>query len=54
MLWILPLYSCQLPVRSDRNRREIIGKNLDNFRPEYCFHVPTISGVFLPEPARTH
>jgi len=28
-------------------------KNLENFQPEYCFHVPAISGVVLPEPVRT-
>jgi hypothetical protein len=26
------------------------GKNPDNVRPEYCFHVPAISGVFLQDP----
>jgi hypothetical protein len=39
-------------VLSGRNRSEIIGKNPKNFRWEYCFHVPAISGAFLPEPAR--
>jgi hypothetical protein len=29
--------------------QESTGKNLDNFWPEYCFHVPAISGVFLQE-----
>jgi hypothetical protein len=33
-----PLDSCQLPVLSDRNGPEIIGKNPKIFRPEYCFH----------------
>jgi hypothetical protein len=33
-------------------RSEIIGKNQKNFRWEYCFHVPPISGAFLPELAR--
>jgi hypothetical protein len=47
---IFPVDSCQLPVLSVRNRPEIIGKNPKNFWPEYCFHVPAISGVFLPEP----
>ncbi len=44
--------SCQFPVLSGRNRSEIIGKNPKNFRWEYCFHVPAISGAFLPESAR--
>jgi len=39
-------------VLSGRNRSEIIGKNPKNFRWEYCFHVPAISGAFLSEPAR--
>jgi len=30
----------------DRNPPE---KNPENFRPEYCFHVPAISGVFLQD-----
>jgi len=29
-------------------RQERVAKNPDNFWPEYCFHVPVISGVFLP------
>jgi len=40
---------CQLPVLSGRNRLKIITKNPENFRPEYCFHVPTIAGVFLQD-----
>jgi hypothetical protein len=35
---------CQVPVGSGRNRIR---------SPEYCFHVPSISDVFLREPART-
>jgi hypothetical protein len=42
----------QFPVLFGKNRWEIIGKNPKNFRWEYCFHVPVISGAFLPEPAR--
>jgi hypothetical protein len=38
-----PLDSSQLPVLSDRNGHEIIGKNPKNFRPEYCFH--KITGI---------
>jgi hypothetical protein len=30
--------------------QESIGKNLGNFRPEYSFHVPAISGVFSQDP----
>jgi hypothetical protein len=41
--------SCQLPVLSGRTRLKIIGKNPENFRPVYCFHVPEISGVFLQD-----
>jgi len=29
--------------------QEYTGKNPDNFRPEYCFHVPAISGVSLQD-----
>jgi hypothetical protein len=47
-----PVDSCQFPVLFGRNRPEIIGKNPKNFRWKYCFHVPAISGAFLPEPAR--
>jgi hypothetical protein len=28
-------------------------KKSEIFRPEYDFHVPAISGAFLPEPAHT-
>jgi hypothetical protein len=51
---IFPLDSCQLRVRDDRNRPDIIGKSLNNFRPEYCFHVLAISGIFRPAPARIY
>ncbi len=47
-----PVDSSQFHVLSSRNRSEIIGKNPKIFRWEYCFHVPAISGAFLPEPAR--
>jgi hypothetical protein len=36
-----PVDSCQLPLLSGRNRPEIIGKNTENFRPEYYFHKMT-------------
>ena len=32
-----------------RNRPEIIGKNPENSRRKYCFHVPAISRVFLQD-----
>jgi hypothetical protein len=40
-------------VLSAINPPEIIGRRLENFRLEYCYYVPAISGVFLPEPVRT-
>jgi hypothetical protein len=49
---IFPVDSSEFPVRSVRNRSEIIEKNPKNFRREYCFHFPAISGAFLPEPVR--
>jgi hypothetical protein len=30
--------------------QEFTGTNPDNFRSEYCFHVPAISGIFLQDP----
>jgi hypothetical protein len=45
---IFPVDSYQLPVLSDRNRPEIIGKNPKNFRPEYCFH--KITGITRNRP----
>ena len=48
-----PVNSSQFPAVSSRNRPELSGKKSENFRSEYCFHVPAISGIFLPEPART-
>ncbi len=47
-----PVDSGQFPMLFGKNRSEIIEKNLKIFRWEYCFHVPAISGAFLPEPAR--
>jgi hypothetical protein len=40
--WFLP--------ESTGSRQEYTGKNPDDFRSEYCFHVPAISGVFLQDP----
>jgi hypothetical protein len=37
-------------VLSARIRPEITGKNPGNSQPEYCFHVPGISRVFLQDP----
>jgi hypothetical protein len=45
-----PANSTQLPVVSDGNQSEINGKNPKIFLPEYCFHFPVISGVFLQDP----
>ena len=39
--------------KAQESDRKCTGKNLEIFRPEYCFHVPVTSGVFLPEPSRT-
>jgi hypothetical protein len=35
---------------STGNWQESTGKNPDNFWPEYCFHVPALSGVFVHDP----
>ena len=45
------VHSDHFPVLSARNWSEIIGKNPEIFRLEYCFHVPVTSGVFLQDPA---
>jgi hypothetical protein len=38
-----------IPAGPCRKAQEV-GRNLpENFWPEYCFHIPTISGFFLPE-----
>jgi hypothetical protein len=29
--------------------QESTGRNLDSFQPEYCFHAPAISGIFLQD-----
>ncbi len=44
-----PVDSCQPFVLFGRTRPKIIGKSPKNFRREYWFHVPSISGVFSPE-----
>jgi hypothetical protein len=38
--------SCLFRAEPDKSGRRICF-------PEYCFHVPSISGVFLRDPART-
>jgi hypothetical protein len=43
-------YSGWFLLESTGIRQESIGKNPNNFRSEYCFHVPAISGVFLQDP----
>ena len=49
--WIFPAHSDHFPALSTRYWSEIIGKNPEIFRLEYCFHVPVTSGVFLQDPA---
>jgi hypothetical protein len=46
---IFPMIFGRFLPESRGSWQESTGKNLDNFRPEYCFHVPPISGVFLQE-----
>ncbi len=48
-----PVYSCQFPVLSGRNRTDSIGKNPKNFRPEYCFDKITIIVRNRPFSGRT-
>jgi hypothetical protein len=40
----------QLSVLSGRIHLEIIGNSPHNARQEYCFHIPGISPVSLPDP----
>jgi hypothetical protein len=42
-----PMISGRSLLESTRSCKESIGKNLDNFRPEYYFYGPAISSVFL-------
>ena len=46
--WCIPITFLCFPAR---NWSETTGKNPEIFRPEYCFHVPMTSGVFLQDPA---
>ena len=45
-----PMISDRFLPESTGNWSEFIGKNPRNFRWEYCFHVPAISGAFLQDP----
>jgi hypothetical protein len=45
-----PMLSARLLPESTGSWRESAGKNPGNFRPEYFFHVPAISGVVLQDP----
>jgi hypothetical protein len=44
------MLSTRLLAESTGSWQESTGKNPDNFRPEYCFHVSAISGAFLQNP----
>jgi hypothetical protein len=44
-----PMISGRFLAKNTGSWQESTGKNLDRFRPEYCFHVPAISGVFLQD-----
>ena len=39
------------PANSCSFRQKLVGSHPKNFRPEYCFHIPLISCVFLRKPA---
>jgi hypothetical protein len=41
------MLSARFLLESTGSWQESAGKNPNNFRPEYCFHIPAISGVFL-------
>jgi hypothetical protein len=45
-----PMISDRFLTESAGSWQEYTGKNPDNFRPEYCFDVPAIPGVFLQDP----
>jgi len=40
-----------IPAGKHRKLAGIHRKKSENFRPEYCVHVPAISGVFLQDTA---
>jgi hypothetical protein len=50
---ISPDFFVRFPPEECKKLIEIYWKNSETFHLEYCFHVPAISGVFLPEPVRT-
>jgi len=49
MFRIFSMLSVQFLPESTGSWQESAGKNPDNFRPEYCFHVPAIPCVFLQD-----
>ena len=48
-----PMFSGRFLLERTGIRWNLPEKSPKNFRPEYCYQVPLISGVFLREPART-
>jgi hypothetical protein len=42
-------FSARFLSESTESWQESTEKNPDNFRPEYCFHVPAISDVFMQD-----
>jgi hypothetical protein len=42
-----PMLSARFLQESTGSWQESVGKNPDNFRPEYCFYVLAISSIFL-------
>jgi hypothetical protein len=42
-----PMLPARFLLESTGSWQESTGKNPKIFRPEYCFHVPVISGAFL-------
>jgi hypothetical protein len=44
-----PVTSNEVPILFRRKTAESHRKNLERFRSEYCFHVPSISGAFLSD-----
>jgi hypothetical protein len=45
-----PMLSAGFLPESTGIWQESSGKNPKTFRPEYCFHIPAISGSFLQDP----
>ncbi len=50
-LWIFSVTSDRLTFIRRRSWSEVDGQFRRDFDSKYCFHVPSISGVFLPKPA---